>query len=113
MEAIYMISLLETFGFTSHERHITFAFDVNGSEVEWTLGMALQYYANNNNDTVRENQNSCRWDSHRTSADTDKFSRRNFGMVAKYSSQLTVSMVHRMRDYINEVLARKSNPTNE
>jgi GDA1/CD39 (nucleoside phosphatase) family len=47
MEAIYMISLLETFGFTSNERHITFAYDVNGSEVEWTLGMALQYYSNN------------------------------------------------------------------
>ena len=64
MEAIYMISLLETFGFTSHERHITFAFDVNGSEVEWTLGMALQYYSNNNI-TTEKDKSSCRWDGRR------------------------------------------------
>lgn len=42
-EALYMISLLESFGFEQHTRDITFLFEVNGSEVEWTLGMAIQY----------------------------------------------------------------------
>ena len=97
MEAIYMISLLETFGFTSHERHITFAFDVNGSEVEWTLGMALQYYANNNNNTEQD-QNSCPWDSLSGNA----FSNHDSVMLSKSSSQ--GSIVQRIRNYFSQSL---------
>jgi hypothetical protein len=42
LEAVYMTTLLrDGFGFDPHGRSITFALDVNDSEVEWTLGMAL------------------------------------------------------------------------
>lgn len=45
-ESVFMITLLiDGFGFDPHSRDITFAFDVNGQEVEWTLGMALYTYA--------------------------------------------------------------------
>jgi len=40
-----MITLLiDGFGFDPQSRDITFTFDVNGQEVEWTLGMALASY---------------------------------------------------------------------
>jgi GDA1/CD39 (nucleoside phosphatase) family len=46
-EAVYMVTLLRHgFGFEADARDITYAFDVNDSEVEWTLGMALQLRAN-------------------------------------------------------------------
>lgn len=42
IEAVYMVTLLrDGFGFAPESRDITFAFLVDGSEVEWTLGMAL------------------------------------------------------------------------
>jgi len=42
MEAVYIATLLRHgFGFHPEARDITFAFDVDGSEVEWSLGMAL------------------------------------------------------------------------
>jgi apyrase len=42
LEAVYMVTLLrDGFGFDPHARDITFALDVQDSEVEWTLGMAL------------------------------------------------------------------------
>jgi GDA1/CD39 (nucleoside phosphatase) family len=103
MEAIYMISLLETFGFRSHERHITFAFDVNGSEVEWTLGMALQYYSNNNINT--EQDNTCAWDSHGGShAYPDQKTTRN-------SNQISFSIVQRVRNYLSKILASDTTST--
>jgi len=41
-----MITLLiDGYGFDPHSRDITFTYDVNGQEVEWTLGMALATYA--------------------------------------------------------------------
>jgi len=41
-EAVYMTTLLvDGFGFDAHSRDISFKFDVNDQEVEWTLGMAL------------------------------------------------------------------------
>jgi hypothetical protein len=41
-EGLYMALLLEHgFGFNGSERHITFALDIEGHEVEWTLGFAL------------------------------------------------------------------------
>ena len=41
-EAVYMVTLLKDgFGFPADSRDITFTFLVDGSEVEWTLGMAL------------------------------------------------------------------------
>ena len=98
MEAIYMISLLETFGFRSHERHITFAFDVNGSEVEWTLGMALQYYSNNK--VITEQDHTCAWDSHGSHTARDQKSN---------SSQIPPSFVRRIRNYIKQVLVPDTN----
>ena len=42
MEAVYIVILLrDGFGFPPESRDITFTFLVDGSEVEWTLGMAL------------------------------------------------------------------------
>jgi GDA1/CD39 (nucleoside phosphatase) family len=42
LEAVYMVTLLrDGFGFDPRARDITFALDVQDSEVEWTLGMAL------------------------------------------------------------------------
>jgi len=41
-EAIYIVTILEyAFGFDPHARDITFALEVGGMEVEWTLGFAL------------------------------------------------------------------------
>eukprot|EP00981_Chlorochromonas_danica_P014747 scaffold8739_cov173-Ochromonas_danica.AAC.6 len=41
-EVLYIITLLEKgFGFDRHGRSITFALEVGGKEVEWTLGFAL------------------------------------------------------------------------
>lgn len=42
LESVYMVTLLKDgFGFAPESRDITFAFLVDGSEVEWSLGMAL------------------------------------------------------------------------
>jgi len=42
LESVYMVTLLrDGFGFDPDSRDITFTFHVDGSEVEWTLGMAL------------------------------------------------------------------------
>ena len=47
-ETVYMVTLLKDgFGFDPNERSITYTFLVNGTEVEWTLGMALTLYNNN------------------------------------------------------------------
>jgi len=41
-ESVYMVTLLrDGFGFRPESRDITFLFEVEGSEVEWSLGMAL------------------------------------------------------------------------
>jgi hypothetical protein len=46
IEAVYMVTLLKDgYGFHPSSRDITFTFLVDGSEVEWTLGMALSIYA--------------------------------------------------------------------
>jgi GDA1/CD39 (nucleoside phosphatase) family len=45
-ESVYMVTLLrDGFGFHPESRDITFTFLVDGSEVEWSLGMALELYA--------------------------------------------------------------------
>ena len=42
LESVYLVTLLrDGFGFAPESRDITFTFLVDGSEVEWTLGMAL------------------------------------------------------------------------
>ncbi|KAL7566426.1 hypothetical protein ACA910_000908 [Epithemia clementina (nom. ined.)] len=42
IESVYMVTLLrDGFGFSPESRDITFTFLVDGSEVEWSLGMAL------------------------------------------------------------------------
>jgi hypothetical protein len=56
IETVYMVTLLKDgFGFHPLSRDITFTFDVDGSEVEWTLGMALVMNAE---ETALENNNS-------------------------------------------------------
>jgi hypothetical protein len=48
LESVYMVTLLKDgFGFHPDSRDITFTFLVDGSEVEWSLGMALALHANN------------------------------------------------------------------
>lgn len=45
-ESVYMVTLLrDGFGFEMESRDITFTFLVDGSEVEWTLGMAISHFA--------------------------------------------------------------------
>ncbi|CAB9520410.1 Nucleoside-diphosphatase mig-23 [Seminavis robusta] len=45
-ESCYMVSLLrDGFGFHPESRDITFTFLVDGSEVEWSLGMSLELYS--------------------------------------------------------------------
>ncbi len=45
-ESVYIITLLrDGFGFDVHSRDITYSFLVDGSEVEWSLGMAVTLYA--------------------------------------------------------------------
>ncbi len=45
-ESVYMVTLLrDGFGFDPSARDITFTFLVDGSEVEWSLGMALALHA--------------------------------------------------------------------
>lgn len=56
-EAVYMVSLLRSFGFQPHARDVTFAFEVNDSEVEWTLGMALQLRS----DDESVDEQTCTW----------------------------------------------------
>lgn len=42
VESVYMVTLLrDGFGFDPHARDISYTFRVDGSEVEWTLGLAL------------------------------------------------------------------------
>ena len=42
MEGLYIITLLhEAFGFSESSRSITMALNIDGNEVEWTLGYAL------------------------------------------------------------------------
>jgi len=44
LEALYIIKLLEKgFGFNKYERVITYALEVEGKEVEWTLGFILSH----------------------------------------------------------------------
>jgi hypothetical protein len=46
LESVYMVTLLKDgFGFHPESRDITFTFLVDGSEVEWSLGMAIANYA--------------------------------------------------------------------
>lgn len=57
LEAVYMVTLLKDgYGFHPESRDITFLFDVDGSEVEWTLGMALSMNADNAQIEEREEQ---------------------------------------------------------
>jgi Golgi apyrase len=45
-ESVYIVTLLrDGFGFDVHSRDITYSFHVDGSEVEWSLGMAIKSYA--------------------------------------------------------------------
>lgn len=42
VESMYMVTLLEhAFGYDQHARNITFALNIEGKEVEWTLGFVL------------------------------------------------------------------------
>lgn len=46
MEAVYIVTLLrDGYGFEPSSRSITFTYDIDGSEVEWTLGMVLSLYS--------------------------------------------------------------------
>lgn len=46
LEAVYIVTLLrDGYGFHPSSRDITFSFDIDGSEVEWALGMVLSLYS--------------------------------------------------------------------
>ena len=45
-ESVYMVTLLrDGFGFELDSRDITFTFLVDGSEVDWSIGMAISHFA--------------------------------------------------------------------
>jgi len=45
-ESVYMVTLLrDGFGFELDSKDITFTFLVDGSEVDWSLGMAISHFA--------------------------------------------------------------------
>ena len=82
LEAVYMVTLLKDgFGFPEDSRDIEFTFLVDGSEVEWTLGMALAL-RNEQSPTVVESivsddeipqdeSMSCVWDQTELGAGTE------------------------------------------
>lgn len=52
-ESVYIVTLLrDGFGFDLHSRDITFTFLVDGSEVEWSLGMAISSFAEESDPAV-------------------------------------------------------------
>jgi hypothetical protein len=54
-----MVKLLKDgFGLHPDSRDITFTFLVDGSEVEWSLGMALALHANNHTNTTITREDS-------------------------------------------------------
>lgn len=57
IESVYMVTLLrDGFGFHPSSRDITFSFLVDGSEVEWSLGMALALHAEEHDATYESKQ---------------------------------------------------------
>jgi hypothetical protein len=59
LEAVYIVTLLrDGFGFAPESRDITFTFLVDGSEVEWTLGMALALKAEEGEPPSRDDVSS-------------------------------------------------------
>ena len=76
MEAVYMVTLLKDgFGFHPESRDITFTFLVDGSEVEWSLGMAIANYAsqqavNSDADAPRHNATDDKEGSAKTTTTT-------------------------------------------
>mmetsp|Transcript_8047 Transcript_8047/g.15161 ORF Transcript_8047/g.15161 Transcript_8047/m.15161 type:complete len:563 (-) Transcript_8047:49-1737(-) len=65
-ESVYMVTLLrDGFGFEMESRDITFTFLVDGSEVEWTLGMAISHFAEDHfhavsvGDSLEDAMDSC------------------------------------------------------
>ena len=52
-ESVYIVTLLrDGFGFDLDSRDITFTFLVDGSEVEWSLGMAISSFAEESDPAV-------------------------------------------------------------
>jgi Golgi nucleoside diphosphatase len=52
-QSVYIVTLLrDGFGFDVHSRDITYSFLVDGSEVEWSLGMAIALYAEEGNSST-------------------------------------------------------------
>lgn len=59
-EAVYMVTLLrDGFGFEWDSRDITFTYLVDGSEVEWSLGMAISHFAEEETPAVTVLQSDC------------------------------------------------------
>jgi hypothetical protein len=55
LESVYMVTLLrDGYGFAPESRDITFTFLVDGSEVEWSLGMALALKAQQQDEKATE-----------------------------------------------------------
>mmetsp|Transcript_9335 Transcript_9335/g.13502 ORF Transcript_9335/g.13502 Transcript_9335/m.13502 type:complete len:646 (+) Transcript_9335:367-2304(+) len=53
LESVYMVTLLrDGFGFEPESRDITFTYLVDGSEVEWSLGLAISHFAEEHSPAV-------------------------------------------------------------
>lgn len=96
-ESVYIISLLrDGFGFDLHARDITYSFLVDGSEVEWSLGMAISLYAEENNSKggLNENGNSNINNSNSNSLEEDKSSSLEQPSLNNVSSMINTSNDH-------------------
>jgi hypothetical protein len=85
-ESVYIITLLrDGFGFDIHSRNITYSFHIEGSEVEWSLGMAIKSFADDNADLV-----DGRIDSLSSSIDID-INENNRGTVTQESCEENIT----------------------
>lgn len=73
LESVYMVTLLrDGFGFAPESRDITFTFLVDGSEVEWSLGMALVLRAEESTSSENDTTTGTQDDSDAPSTDRSR-----------------------------------------
>ena len=67
IEAVYMVTLLrDGFGFHPSSRDITFTHHIDGSEVEWALGMVLSLFSETQSDKDTSEESSNQWTKNNT-----------------------------------------------
>jgi hypothetical protein len=97
-ESVYMVTLLrDGFGFHPESRDITFTFLVDGSEVEWSLGMALALFSDNAQRTdaetlsTNETCTDAEWNSKNSTTEKTRTSNDSSGV---FSDSLNATLSH-------------------